>query len=58
MVLGVGLFLGLGAVPLWPLVLRTARRLGLDSGLHLGPELGHLALLWLVLRLGPLATAL
>jgi hypothetical protein len=57
MVLAIGLFVGLGAISLWPMVLRTATRLGLDSRLHLGPELGHLASRAGLLRLGTFAAA-
>ena len=57
MVLAVRLFVGLGAVSLWPLVSAPALRLGLDAGPSLGAGLGNLADGWRLLRLGAAAAA-
>ena len=43
LVLAVGLLVGLGAVPLWPLVYAPALRLGLDARPGLGTGLGDVA---------------
>ena len=55
LVLVFGLFVGLGAVPLWPLVFASALGLVLDAGLNLGSVVGELALFGFVLRLGAVA---
>ena len=56
-VLAIHLFLGLGAVPLWPLVCAPALRLGLAAGPSLGAGLGNLAGRRRQLRLGAAAAA-
>ena len=56
--MALGLFLGLGAVPLWPMALRAELRMGLDTGLYLGSELGDVAQFGSVLRVGAIAAAL
>src|SRR5712672_2770152 len=43
MVLAIGLFVGLGSLPLRPLAFASPLRLGLDAGPCLGAGLGHLA---------------
>ena len=43
MVLAIGLLVGLGAIPLWPMVFARPLRLGLDAGHGLGTCLGDLA---------------
>src|SRR5438105_103125 len=55
-VLGLRLFLGLGAVPLWALVRAWTARLVLAAGYLLGAFLGHVAVLATILRLGALAS--
>ena len=57
LVLAVQLFLGLGAVPLWPVVCAPALRLGLDAGSSLGAGLGDVADGRRLLRLGAAAAA-
>src|ERR1019366_4957095 len=52
MVLAIRLFVGLGAVSLWPLVFASALRLGLDAGPRLGAGLGDMACHRGLLRLG------
>jgi hypothetical protein len=53
--LGFGLFLGLGAVPLWPLVPAFALGLVLDAGHRLGAIVGDVAVFERLLRLGTIA---
>ena len=55
LVLAIRLFVGLGALPLWPVVSQPASRLGLGSRHNLGTGLGDLALFRYVLRLGAIA---
>src|SRR5260221_10351248 len=55
MVLVFGLFLGLGALSLWPVVLLSARRLVLGARHLLGAVLGELAPYWFLLWLGAAA---
>src|SRR6266699_334233 len=55
LVLELVLFVGLGAVPLWPLVPLSALRLGLVPGSSLGAGVGLLASLGKPLRLVPAA---
>ena len=57
MVLAIRLFMGLGAVSLWPLVSAPALRLGLDARPGLGAGLGDLAVGRGRLRLGSVAAA-
>ncbi len=52
LVLDVGLFLGLGTVPLWSLVPAQSLGLVLGAGYCVGPVLGELALHGRLLRLG------
>ena len=56
-VLVFGLFVGLGALSLRPLVMPVWRRLGLGAGRSLGTGLGELALHGVVLWLGTLAAS-
>src|SRR6266571_806141 len=55
LVLELVLFMGMGAVPLWPLVPLSALRLGLVPGSRLGAGVGLLAPLGNPLRLGSAA---
>jgi hypothetical protein len=55
MVLVLGLFLGLGSIPLWSLVLPVRRGLGLVSRYLLGASLGELAIFRRLLRMGAIA---
>src|SRR5262245_18206189 len=55
-VLAVGLFLGMGAVSLWPLASSRALRLGVVSRPRMGAGVGHLAGVQWPLRLGAPAT--
>ena len=52
MVLAIGLFVGLGAVPLWPMANAQPMRLGLGAGYRLGTVVGRLANVRRLLRLG------
>jgi hypothetical protein len=56
MVLGVGLFLGLGAISLWPLVPSQSLGLVLGAGHGLGTLMGKLEIHERLLRLGAIAT--
>ena len=56
MVLELVLLVGLGSVPLWPLVPVPALRLGLATGSDLGSRVGLLAAIRRLLRLGAVAT--
>src|SRR5262245_18626613 len=55
LVLAFLLFMGMGAVSLWPLVLSSGSPLGLDAGPGLGTFLGLLARNARLLRLGAVA---
>jgi hypothetical protein len=55
MVLVFGLFVGLGAVPLWTLVQLSPAGLDLGPGFGLGALLGYVALHRFILRLGSVA---
>src|SRR5207249_3501821 len=57
LVLAIGLFLGVGALPLWAVASASTLRVGLDARHCLGAGMGHLAQLGRLLRLGPVATA-
>src|SRR3954464_8589477 len=58
LVLVLQLFLGLGSVPLWPLVHLPPARLGLGSRYSLGSFLGQLALFTRLLWMGSFAASL
>ena len=51
-VLAIRLFVGLGAVPLWPMAIAQSMRLGLDAGYCLVAGMGNLANIGRLLRLG------
>ena len=57
LVLGFGLFVGLGDVSLWPLVSSSAPWLVLVAGHNLGAVMGHVALFRRLLWSGAVATA-
>src|SRR5215213_3314834 len=57
LVLGIGLFMGLGAVPLWALVFASSLQLGMDAGHSVGAGVGGLAKQRGSLRLGTGAAA-
>jgi hypothetical protein len=57
LVLVFGLFVGLGAIPLWPLVSALALGLVLDAGHRLGAIVGDVAVFKRLLRLGATAAA-
>src|SRR5690606_6101543 len=50
--LGIGLRMGLGAVPLRPLEIRRLLRMDVDSRVRVGSRMGELALRWRLLRMG------
>ena len=55
LVLVFGLHVGLGAVPLWPVVQLSAIRLALGAGNRVVAVVGDMALLGRILRLGAVA---
>ena len=55
-VLAIGLFLGMGAVSLWPLASSRAMRLGVVPRPRVGAGVGHMASIQWALRLGATAT--
>lgn len=55
--LGIRLCLGMGTVPLWTMDVYRLLRLGLGTGLRVGPGLGKLAEWWRLLRLGTAGAA-
>ena len=56
LVLGVGLFVGLGSISLWPLVSQHPFWVVLGAGYCLGACVGKLEVQWQFLRLGAVAT--